>query len=308
MNTLALILAIGPLLTLQLGDTWPYCRYCPGQVPAGCSAVAMASAMTVASYPPTPVGRATYITSDGTHTVQLSDSAAYNWSAISAGDRNEAARLIAHCAMAAGSEFGRWTTSGCQPERVVSALRSNFGYEQARLVARDTCQIRWHNIIAAEIEAGRPVIYVAADEATGYEHTFVVDGFDADAGLWHIDWGMRGVDNGWQTLEGLHMQSMDLRLLRHHRIVTGLVASEHVTIDLAAATSLAYDRANAMLRVTTLAGAQWNAMRDDLLLATGVSTDRGIIEISRSRLGPGRCLLTIDHRDAESRLIIEIVL
>lgn len=59
---------------------------------------------------------------------------------------------------------------------------------------------QWGNLIQAELEAGRPIVYCAYDNYTGSGHAFNVDGYDAAADTYHINWGWEGRGNGYFAL------------------------------------------------------------------------------------------------------------
>ena len=59
---------------------------------------------------------------------------------------------------------------------------------------------QWGNMIQAELMAGRPIVYCAYDNATGSGHAFNVDGYDAAADTYHVNWGWSGRGNGFFAL------------------------------------------------------------------------------------------------------------
>ena len=58
---------------------------------------------------------------------------------------------------------------------------------------------QWGNMIQNELEAGRPIVYMAYDNYTGAGHAFNVDGYDG-AGNYHVNWGWNGRGNGYFAL------------------------------------------------------------------------------------------------------------
>ena len=59
----------------------------------------------------------------------------------------------------------------------------------------------WEDIIYGELAAGRPVLYMGRAEKEG--HAFVCDGYDGN-GLFHINWGWGGKDDGFFSLAVLN--------------------------------------------------------------------------------------------------------
>lgn len=58
----------------------------------------------------------------------------------------------------------------------------------------------WHNLMRAEVDADRPVMYGGAGGSGG--HQFILDGY-GDNDFFHINWGWGGEDNGLFRLEAL---------------------------------------------------------------------------------------------------------
>ena len=57
---------------------------------------------------------------------------------------------------------------------------------------------KWDEMIYAELHAGRPVYYSGSSESSG--HAFVVDGYQADGQLYHVNWGWGGQCDGYYLL------------------------------------------------------------------------------------------------------------
>lgn len=88
-------------------------------------------------------------------------------------------------------------------QEVVEALVKYFGYDPAlRSVKRVCCGIdEWEQMIYDELAEGRPVQYSGDTDETG--HSFVCDGYDGN-GLFHINWGWEGTDDGYFALAVLN--------------------------------------------------------------------------------------------------------
>ena len=59
---------------------------------------------------------------------------------------------------------------------------------------------QWGALIQDELNAGRPIVYMAYDNLTGGGHAFNVDGYDAEDNTYHINWGWNGRGNGYFAL------------------------------------------------------------------------------------------------------------
>ena len=65
---------------------------------------------------------------------------------------------------------------------------------------------QWATLIQTELIAGRPIVYLAYDNLTGAGHAFNVDGYDASADTYHINWGWNGRGNGYFALNAFTYQ------------------------------------------------------------------------------------------------------
>lgn len=80
-------------------------------------------------------------------------------------------------------------------------LLNSYGYNAYRLrkdqVVSDSL---WRNMMIAELDAGRPIIYSATKDGGG-GHVFDVDGYMLENGIpkFHINWGWEGKDNNSDT-------------------------------------------------------------------------------------------------------------
>lgn len=93
--------------------------------------------------------------------------------------------------------------SNSNSQEVVEALVKYFGYDPSlRCVNRSSCRIdEWEQMVYDELAAGRPVQYGGDTDESG--HSFVCDGYDGN-GLFHINWGWEGNDNGYFSLSVLN--------------------------------------------------------------------------------------------------------
>lgn len=90
----------------------------------------------------------------------------------------------------------------------VDPALQHFGFDQARdslfSATRENLGMffysneQWRQMMIAEIDAGRPVLY-SASSIDGVGHTFVIDGYDMN-GLFHVNWGWGGKNNGFYDL------------------------------------------------------------------------------------------------------------
>lgn len=190
--------AITPLLNTEWGQRSPYNDQCPisyddEKCPAGCVAVAMAQVMRYHKYP-----------------AKIGDTEA-NWdkmpvtlSEYSPKESIDAvARLISQCGQSVDMKYGT-VNSQTYNQKIPRALSRDFGYDSSvrfellKYYSTD----EWLGMIYEELKAKRPVI-MNADSDSGEGHTFVCDGIDSN-GLLHINWGWKGLSDGYYNLTGLN--------------------------------------------------------------------------------------------------------
>ncbi len=103
------------------------------------------------------------------------------------------AKLMYHCGAAVKMGYG--SQSGAS--LTVTPMAKYFGYDadmMMNLVRSSYTLAEWTQIIDNELKAGRPILYSGQSSAGGHE--FVCDGADG-TGLYHINWGWGGSQNGY---------------------------------------------------------------------------------------------------------------
>ena len=88
-------------------------------------------------------------------------------------------------------------------QQVVEALVKYFGYKNtARFLKRIQYSIDdWEDLVYSELATGHPVQYGGLSDNGG--HSFICDGYDGN-GLFHINWGWSGGDDGFFSLAVLN--------------------------------------------------------------------------------------------------------
>ncbi len=220
---------VAPLIQVKFNQTSPYNQFCPkdgnGQAIVGCVAVAMAQAMSVAQWPAKPNGEYNYKSSTyGSLYINYDKEAAYDWSAILAGDKTAAAHLLYHCGVAVNMEYGI-DGSGTQDYYIASALPRNFSYpvNAVKYYKRtDFDEAGWEDLILNELTNGRAVCLSGQDLKGGYGHCFNLDGYMN--GAYSVNWGWGGVNNGYFTLNGLkdNKMKMDYSDPAYQSVIVGI--------------------------------------------------------------------------------------
>ena len=202
--------AVSPLLgDIKWNQSEPYNNMCPkyddtNLSATGCVATAMAQVMMYWKYPnELKADINEYKTS--THELTVAGETKgqkYDWEnmlpSYYSGNYNQTqadavAKLMLHCGKAVemdyGEESGAIVTSG--------HLAKYFGYDSDLMLDLSrTCftLAEWTAIIDKELQAKRPILYGGQTTKSG--HQFVCDGSDGN-GLYHINWGWGGYQDGY---------------------------------------------------------------------------------------------------------------
>ena len=230
--------SVSPLLTSHWGQDSPFNDQVPvpytqntgtykGHATAGCIATALAQIMAYWQYPSRGQG-GTYTNSNYTSaTVNFSEQT-YNWNNIRNNygyylndygrtmyanytdtEAREVAKLCYHIGVAVDM---KWNTDGkgtsaATDGKSIRALIRHFGYNPyAYLQQRDILSPgAFRSLLLGELQAGHPIPYSGNSSPDGrtFGHYFILDGYDANTQLFHINWGWRGLHNGYFALSAL---------------------------------------------------------------------------------------------------------
>lgn len=217
---------VTPLLKTTWDQSAPYNDSCPYDVTnhvrtlTGCVATAMAQIMKYWNYPVHGIGTSTYIDLTNAYGVQTADfgNATYDWSKMPntiTSSNSEIAKLMYHCGVSVAMNYGiggrknkgsgAWVLASEGPNSAELAYSYNFGYNPATIkgIRKDDYadETLWINDLKNELDNGRPIQYVGANSESA--HTWVCDGYDDGNGLFSMNWGWGGRDNGWYLLSDL---------------------------------------------------------------------------------------------------------
>lgn len=213
--------AVAPLLgNIEWDQTSPYNNMCPKYdsvhvAATGCVATAMAQVMAYYKYPkqlkadiPGYVNRWNGIPMEIPTITQ--EEGIYDWDNMLPKYNKEAnatqqqkdavAKLMYHCGAAVRMSYGPESAASVS----ASKLAKYFGYDADLMMDlnRSTFSLdKWMQIIDTELAAGRPVLY--SGQASDGGHQFICDGTDGE-GLYHINWGWSGSQNGYFDLSLLN--------------------------------------------------------------------------------------------------------
>lgn len=208
--------AVAPLLGgIKWNQGTPYNNMCPlyedtngtNRSVTGCVATAMAQVMMYYRYPEKLKSTIESYTTKayGINIPAIYSGATYDWDNMlpdySKSDYNSAqadavAKLMYHCGAAVEMNYG--PSSGANVTPII--LATYFGYD-ADLMQDLTRTVftlqQWMTLIDNELKAKRPILY--SGQASDGGHEFVCDGSDGN-GLYHINWGWGGYQDGYFDL------------------------------------------------------------------------------------------------------------
>ncbi len=217
-----------------------YNALCPtgsgGQAVTGCVATAMAQVMKFWSWPSKGCGSHTYTQNPNPHSyaAQTADfgNTYYQWGSMpnnfTAGTNIPIATIMFHAGVSTDMDYdpngsGTYVLQsqiyGSNPVACAEyALKTYFHYKRSLtgLLRAGSSELftgfhipaqaaytttGWVNMIEAELNAGRPLLYMG-QEAVGGGHCWVCDGYDATNKM-HFNWGWSGASNGYYTVDNL---------------------------------------------------------------------------------------------------------
>lgn len=205
--------AVAPLLGgIKWNQGAPYNNMCPSyngtnRAVTGCVATAMAQVMMYYQYPKELKAtiKAYTAKSYGIQIPEISSGATYDWdnmlpdyskSDYSSVQADAVAKLMYHCGAAVKMNYGPSSGANVTP----AILATYFGYD-ADLMQDLTRTVftlqQWMTLIDNELKAKRPILY--SGQASDGGHEFVCDGSDGN-GLYHINWGWGGYQDGYFDL------------------------------------------------------------------------------------------------------------
>jgi len=216
---------IAPLLNTLWNQGAPYNILCPytlasngtetaDRCATGCVATAIAQVMGYYRYPAEtqryiPAYNYEYDTGQGNKNRRITgipkgspidwDNIADRYNGQTTAQQDTAvARLMLYVGV--GCKMGYGPSSGAGFSEGVNALVNYFGYDDGtHIESRGNHTIQsWNDLLYNELATGHPIAFAGTN--TGGAHAFVLDGYDAD-GLYHLNWGWGGLDNGYFRID-----------------------------------------------------------------------------------------------------------
>ena len=217
---------IEPLMSTLWNQGYPYNLLCPqyynqdgslgDRCATGCVATAIAQVMAYYRYPEATIRTIPgyvqhFSTNQGDKSVQLRNvpsNSVIDWSKMldvygnqdNAQQQQAVAQLMYWVGL--GCKMGYGPSSAAGFPEAVNALKRYFGYDDGtHIESRSNHTIQsWNDLLYNELETGHPVAFAGTN--SGGAHAFVLDGYDVD-GLFHVNWGWGGMDNGYFRIDVL---------------------------------------------------------------------------------------------------------
>lgn len=213
---------IAPLLKTAWDQGEPYNQFCPvvsGQRGyTGCVATSMAQIMNYFKYP--EVGRGSISYNDEGCGKRLSWNFAdhpFDWdnmldTYVSGKYTEEQAKTVATLMKSAGASVKMQYSTDASAALSVStelALVKYFNYDpNLRFVLRSlVSSTQWDAMVYDNLAEVGPVLY-GGGSMIGGGHSFIVDGYQAETGLYHLNWGWSEMSDGYFSLEALNPTSL----------------------------------------------------------------------------------------------------
>lgn len=204
-----------PLLgKINFNQDFPYNKQCPEGTFTGCMATAMSQVMAYWKYPAQGNGWGSVRYNGTTYSADLS-TPAFDWENIlpaykgvnaTESQQDAVAQLHYYVGLALELHYGEDGTAGVST-KYATALRENFGYNKNVCIVNRDCFTygEWVDLLLNEFEHGRPVLYDGASGSGG--HAFVIDGYRAADGWFHVNWGWGEHSNGYFNITLLNPTS-----------------------------------------------------------------------------------------------------
>ena len=184
------------------GSNGAFNKYTPDNDMAGCTAVAMAQILRYWNCRIKPTGSRSYKDSGRDVSADF-ENTPYQWAKMhdkEANDHN--ALLIYHAGVSCKTNYGK-NGSSSTPGRARDGFVDYWGIKNSADVKWRIWNLRnWKDMLKAEIDAGRPVLYNGGATLRFAGHSWVIDGYN-NKGEFHCNWGWRfGAGNGWFSIGG----------------------------------------------------------------------------------------------------------
>ncbi|HOI00663.1 MAG TPA: C10 family peptidase [Bacteroidales bacterium] len=216
---------VEPLFKSTWGQGKYYNAMCPadptgddGHALVGCVATSMSQIMYYYRHPAQGVGTNGYYANNSSggygdygYLFVNFAAATYDWdgmnNTLNGSNANlSVAELCYHAGVSVNMAFGP-TKSGSQTTYTVPALKNNFQYSSSvsYLQRAQYSTTNWENIIKAQLDSKKPLIYSGTQAPPGGGHAWNLDGYQTTANgvMFHCNWGWDGMSDGYYSINSL---------------------------------------------------------------------------------------------------------
>ncbi len=181
--------------------------YTPNHWSAGCVATALAEVLAFFRWPPVGTASHCYTENDAGQLCADYQNTHYDWPDIlpkyinehtTAQQRRAAGLLTYHAAISVNMDFSA-NGSTANVSNVPYALHHYFRFSGHYKSAGETDF--WTELIH-NMKDARPAILAISRSSDGFGHAIVADGYSEHNGLFHLNMGWNGSDNGWYDIRG----------------------------------------------------------------------------------------------------------
>ena len=211
--------SVKPLIECQWSQSAPFngkLKYKSKYQLVGCTALAIAQIMyywmVQKGYHRGCKATPKYTTATNQYAVEaLPPITVFDWKSLvakpkTAEQKAAVATLCEYIAKALRSDFGRSATSA-QRTLVETILNTYLRMGNSKHVYRSIAgKPQFEELIYNEIVNGRPV-YMSSTSSGG--HSFVIDGYDAESGKYHVNWGWGGDYDGYFTIGAFNPSNLN---------------------------------------------------------------------------------------------------
>ncbi len=206
---------VAPITKTRWNQDAPYNDLAPRvegkETYTGCVATAVAQVMKTYNYPDCGVGSHSYTWNNRTLSFDFANTT-FEWDkmldtyrnnpAAGAGNNAAVATLMYGIGISCQMNYGT-EGSGAQGINAAIGLAAFMNYDHSlQYLSRDYYSLpQWCRMLHSELSQGYPLYYDGANATVG--HAFVIDGYRASDGLFHVNWGWGGVSDGYYAITTL---------------------------------------------------------------------------------------------------------
>ncbi len=138
----------------------------------------------------------------------------FDWQSMDGDDAKPRKELMERIGYALHMQYAPSASDSYLAE-IPCALRDYFGYDKGihAVYRQDYTAQEWDDLVYSELAAGRPVVFggCRATSSSNVGHCFVADGYDAETGCYHLNWGW-GSGGDYCPLDSIYASGNDFNM------------------------------------------------------------------------------------------------